>query len=135
MYFPSLIRQAGKAGVDLMFHSTKGWRNITPQLTYSATFRAIENGFSLADCVNDGLSIAVDYHGRAVATANYFTSNEQVMITDVPMKGVTTIYAKIGDFFAWCCIISLVVLFLWIVVGRHILESGYSPSELLCSFF
>lgn len=129
IYFPSLIRQAGKAGVDLMFPSTKGWRKITPQLTYGATFRAIENGFSLVDCVNDGLSIAVDYHGRAVATANYFTSNEQVMIADVPMKGVTTIYSQIGDFFAWCCIISLVVLFLWAVVVRRILEYRNTPSK------
>jgi apolipoprotein N-acyltransferase len=121
-YFPNFVRQAGKAGVNLMFTPSKSWKGITPQFTYAATFRAVENGFSLVDCVNDGLSIAVDYHGRTVAAANYFTSNEQVMIADVPMKGVTTIYSQIGDFFAWCCIIGLASIFLWTIVFRPFLE-------------
>ena len=123
MYFPSLIRQAGKAGVDLMLAPARTWKEIAAQYAYGATFRAIENGFSMVCCIGDGLSIAVDYQGRVVAEVDYFTSDEQIMIADLPVKGVTTIYAQIGDLFAWCCVISFVVLFLWIVVGRRIIES------------
>jgi len=113
MYSPNLIRQAGKAGVDLMLNSSKDWRGIAPYATYSATFRAIENGCSMVRCTSEGLSIAVDYQGRPMAAADYFTSDEQIMIADLPMKGVTTIYAQIGDLFAWCCIIGLLaILFL-----------------------
>jgi len=86
----------GKAGVDLMLNSSKDWRGIAPYATYSATFRAIENGCSMVRCTSEGLSIAVDYQGRPVAAADYFTSDEQIMIADLPMKGLTTIYAQIG---------------------------------------
>lgn len=129
MYSPSLIRQAGEAGVDLMLNSSKDWRGIAPYATYSATFRAIENGCSMVRCTSEGLSIAVDYQGRVVAESDYFTSDEQIMIADLPMKGVTTIYARIGDLFAWCCIISLIVLFLWVVVVRRILEYRNASSK------
>jgi apolipoprotein N-acyltransferase len=122
MYFPNLIRQAGKAGVDLMLTPSRTWKGIAPEFTYDTTFRAIENGFSMVACTADGLCIAVDYQGRVVAAADYFTSHEQVMIADVSMKGVTTIYSQIGDFFAWCCIIGLASIFLWTIVFRPFLE-------------
>ena len=74
------------------------------------TFRAIENGFSLVDQAKDGLSIAVDYEGNVLATSDYFTTNPQVMVADVPMHGVHTIYATIGDLFAWLSMAGLAVL-------------------------
>jgi apolipoprotein N-acyltransferase len=119
MYFPNLMRQAGKAGVDLMFTPAKSWKEITPQFTYATAFRAVENGFSAVHCVGDGLSIAIDYQGRVLAAADYFTSNDQVMIADVPMNGVTTIYSRIGDLFAWCCITGFVATFLYVVTIRR----------------
>lgn len=119
MYSPNLIRQAGKGGVDLMLNSSKDWRGIAPYATYIATFRAIENGCSMVRCTGDGLSIAVDYQGRVLAEADYFTSDEQIMIADLPMKGVTTVYSQIGDFFPWCCIIVLVAIFLQTIVSRR----------------
>ena len=126
MYHLHLIRQAGRAEADLMFSPAKDWRGIAPHSTYMATFRAIENGFSMVRCTGDGLSIAVDYQGRPVAAADYFTSDEQIMIADLPAKGTPTIYAQIGDLFPWCCVISLVVLLLWtVVVGRRNLAEKY----------
>ena len=57
-----------------------------------------------------GLSIAVDYEGRVLAASDYFTTDQQVMVAYVPMHGVRTIYATIGDLFAWLCMIGLVAL-------------------------
>jgi len=46
-----------------------------------------------------------------LAAVNYFTTDEPVMISDVPVKGVTTMYSQIGDIFAWLCVASLVIIF------------------------
>ncbi len=59
---------------------------------------------------SQGLSIAVDYEGRVLSASDYFTTDHQVMVAYVPMHGVRTIYATIGDLFAWLCIIGLVAL-------------------------
>ena len=54
--------------------------------------------------------MAVDYEGRVLSASDYFTTDQQVMVAYVPMHGVRTIYATIGDLFAWLCIIGLLAL-------------------------
>jgi apolipoprotein N-acyltransferase len=44
------------------------------------------------------------------SASDYFTTNPQVMVAYVPMKGVHTIYATIGDLFAWLSVEGLIVL-------------------------
>jgi apolipoprotein N-acyltransferase len=83
-----------------------------------ATFRAIENGFSLVRPTSHGFSAAADYQGRVLGLTDYFTSEDPVMIAYVPIKGVTTIYSRIGDLFAWLCMAGLVAAIAWVVVRR-----------------
>ena len=85
-------------------------RRLTRYHTQVATFRAIENGFSLVRQASKGLSMAVDYEGHVLSASDYFTTDHQVMVAYVPMHGVRTIYATIGDLFAWLCMIGLVAL-------------------------
>ena len=54
--------------------------------------------------------MAVDYEGHVLGVSDYFTTSPQVMVAYVPMQGVHTIYATIGDLFAWLSIAGLVVL-------------------------
>ncbi len=109
-FFPSTIRQAGQANADILLRPTSDWREVDPLATQMVTFRAIENGFSLITQSHQGLSIAVDYEGHVLSATDYFTTDPQVMVAYVPMQGVHTIYATIGDLFAWLSIAGLVVL-------------------------
>jgi apolipoprotein N-acyltransferase len=54
--------------------------------------------------------MAVDYEGHVISASDYFTTDNQIMVANVPMHGVRTIYAMIGDLFAWLCIIGLLAL-------------------------
>jgi len=108
--FPGIVRQAGQSGADLLIVPSDDWQAIDPAHTQDATFRAIENGFSLVRESSKGLSIAVDYEGRVLSASDYFSTDQQVMVAYVPMSGVRTIYATIGDLFAWLCIIGLAAL-------------------------
>jgi apolipoprotein N-acyltransferase len=108
--YTGTMRQAGQAGADVMLVLGDDWQTIDPFHTQVATFRAIENGYSLVRQASKGLSMTVDYEGRVLAASDYYTTNQQVMIAYVPMHGVRTIYAAIGDLFAWLCIIGLLVL-------------------------
>jgi len=74
-----------------------------------ASFRGIENGFSIVRAAGHGLSTAFDYQGRTLATADYFTT-KQAMISHVPTHGVKTIYAVVGDLFAWLSIVGFATL-------------------------
>jgi apolipoprotein N-acyltransferase len=74
------------------------------------TFTAIETGSSQVSQASYGRSVAVDYEGNVLASTDFFTADPQVMVAYVPMQGVHTIYATIGDLFAWLSIAGLVVL-------------------------
>jgi apolipoprotein N-acyltransferase len=107
---PGTVLQAGQANVDLLLRPCVDGRGLDPIHTQMATFRAIENGFSLVTQADEGLSMAVDYEGNVLAASDYFTTDAQVMVAYVPMQGVHTIYATIGDLFAWLSVAGLVVL-------------------------
>ena len=109
MDHPVYIGQAGRSGMDVMLVPSWDWRDIVPFHTYMASFRGIEYGFSTVRATGDGLSAAFDYQGRTLAAANSFTA-EQAMIAHVPTHGVKTIYAVIGDLFAWLSMAGFVAL-------------------------
>jgi apolipoprotein N-acyltransferase len=114
---PTLIRQAGEAGADIMLVPADDWQAIDPLHTWMTSFRAIENGFSLIRPTGEGLSAAFDYQGRVLATSDYFTSDGGTMMAHVPTQGVRTIYSMIGDLFAWLCVAgfaTVIVAALWV---------------------
>jgi apolipoprotein N-acyltransferase len=117
--FPATIRQAGQAGADLMLVPSNDWREIDPYHTQTATFRAIENGFSVVIQSSRGLAMTVDYEGHVLAASDYYSTEPQVMVAYIPMQGVQTIYATIGDVFAWLSIAGLAGLIGFAFVRRR----------------
>ena len=53
---------------------------------------------------------AADYEGHVLAAADYFTTDQQVIVAELPTRGARTIYAAVGDVFAWLCLAGLAVL-------------------------
>ncbi len=110
MDFTNLVQQAGRARADIMLVPAADWKAIDPLHAIMASFRAIENGFSMVRQTDEGMSLAVDYLGRVIATLDYFTTKDQHMTAQVPMRGTQTVYAVLGDWFAWTSIALLLIL-------------------------
>ena len=117
--FPSTPRQAGQAGADIMLVPGNDPQAVDPYHTQVTTFRAIENGYSLVRQASNSLAMTVDYEGHVLSASDYYTTNPQVMVASVPMQGVRTIYATIGDLFAWLSMAGLVVLIGFALVRRR----------------
>ena len=110
MDFPGLLHEAGNLGTDIMLVPSNDWLEIDPWHTEMALFRAIEQGFNMVRQTANGLSLATDTRGRALSRMDHFTTEDRVMVSQVPTRGVTTIYSKVGDLFAWLCIITVPAL-------------------------
>ena len=110
MDFPPLIRPAGREAADLLFAPSSDWAAIDPVHTRMALYRAIENGCAVVRQTNQGLSAAVDGQGRLLASSDFFRTADHVMVAQVPTRGVRTLYARIGDLFAWICCGALIAL-------------------------
>ena len=93
--FPALMRQAaGRA--DIMLVPVHDWYELRAAHAADATLRAVENGYAVVRVAEGGLSQAVDSRGRVLATADYFSTGQPVMVANVPTRGTTTPYRWSG---------------------------------------
>jgi len=108
--FPQLLAQAGALKADVMLDPSNDWRAIDPWHTQMVSFRAIEQGVNLIRQTSLGLSAAFDYQGRRLAAMDHYQTIDYAMISQVPTRGVRTIYSRLGDWFAWVCLVGLISL-------------------------
>jgi apolipoprotein N-acyltransferase len=108
--FPAFIRQASRGAADLLIVPANDWSAIKAIHQQMHTFRAIENGVPLVRAASSGLSAAFDPWGRTLGSADSFAAGDGTMTAQVPIGRVPTLYATIGDLFAWLCVAALVLL-------------------------
>jgi apolipoprotein N-acyltransferase len=101
--YGSLIRRFVSDGSELLTTITNdawyGRSSAAYQHWDQAAMRAIENGRYLARAANTGVSGFVDPYGRAIEKSALFETT--VLIGDVRLLQVRTVYARIGDLIAW----------------------------------
>lgn len=107
--FPEFIRQAGRSSADLLILPANDWKEVKAVHSNMAAFRAIENGVPLVRATASGIWSAFDPWGRVLSMADYFAAGERTMNAQVPVGRVPTVYARIGDLFAWLCVVGLVL--------------------------
>jgi apolipoprotein N-acyltransferase len=107
--FPQLIRQVGRSKADVMLAPASDWKTIGPLHQAMSEFRAIENGVAMYRIARWGHAGAVDPYGRRLAAMDDFASQDNVLVAQVPIQGVRTIYARIGDLFAWLCVAGVLL--------------------------
>jgi apolipoprotein N-acyltransferase len=118
-FFQTPVLQAGRNGTDILLSTSYEFRAIVPMHAQITTFRSIENGVSLVRVADNGISFATDPYGRTIASVDFFTTSERVMVVQVPTYHVTTIYSMIGDLFGWLAVVGLLGISTWsLVLGR-----------------
>ena len=105
--FPQLLAQAGRLGTDLLLDPSNDWKAIDPWHTRMASFRAIEQGFNLVRHTSQGLSAAFDYQGRELGSMDHYVTADRVLVAQVPTRGTRTVYALLGDWFGWGCLVGV----------------------------
>ena len=97
--FPYLGLNHAKQKVDIVTLPSSDWKGIDPIHTQMAAFRAIEGGHSIIRSTRWGLSAAIDPYGRFRAWRSDFDKGEKILMSALPIKGIQTLYSKIGDLF------------------------------------
>jgi apolipoprotein N-acyltransferase len=109
--FPYLAKGYGNLKADLVADPSSDWRGIDPLHSRMAAFRAVEQGHSILRSTRFGLSAAITPYGEFTSQMSSYDNNDKVMMTNLPVKGVTTLYSIIGDIFVFLCI-GFIVVFL-----------------------
>jgi apolipoprotein N-acyltransferase len=115
---PGLIGRAGREHADIGVIVVNDWRAVKDSHFQMHAFRAIENGMAVVRPAASGVSAAFDPWGRVLGVADFFASGDRTMIAQVPVGGVRTLYARIGDLFAWSCLVALGIALVAAVVRQ-----------------
>ncbi len=118
-----MVYDNGNKVADVLVNlSNDGWfsfshadRKLHAQI---ARFRCIENRVPMVRSVNTGMTVAIDSAGRLVGAAGSgrYGEAEQAgwLAADVTLDSRHTLYGRIGDAFAWVCLIASTLLVGWI---------------------
>ncbi len=110
MDFPDLSRQYGEEAVGLMLvpawdFKVDGWLH-----GRMGILRGVESGFSIARSPKEGILTLTDATGRVLAERQSDSAPFATLVANVPVRHLSTIYARFGDWFAWLNILLFAVL-------------------------
>ncbi len=111
---PAITRQLAREGAGLVVVPSSDWKGIDPYHTQMAQVRGIEGGFAVLRPVRWATGGIYDAYGRARATLSYFEDNDRILMAQVPVGRVDTVYSRVGDVLP---VVSLLVIIAAVVVG------------------
>jgi len=104
--FPDFVRRRLTDSTNMLVQVTNdGWFGRTSgpyQHAVMAQTRSIENGITLARSANSGISMFVDPYGRILEKTGLYTRD--MLVRDVCVYRVKTLYNRFGDWFVWLCL-------------------------------
>ena len=113
--FPAMMRQLSSLNTELLVLPSGDWDAIDPIHGRMALIRGIENGCAVLRPVNQARTLASDAYGRVLASDDFFDDEDHLLITELPIQAVSTIYGRFGDWFVVFCGCLLLFLFgVWI---------------------
>lgn len=124
--FPGLAREYVREGSRLLVNITNdAWfgRSSAPYQHLSMiVFRAVENRVPVIRAANTGITSIIDSRGHIRGMTPIF--KEAVLTGEVQLGGSGTIYGRIGDLFAWSCVVAVAYL-------AFMARRGKDPKQIL----
>ncbi|MCH8260324.1 MAG: hypothetical protein IIC46_08965 [Planctomycetes bacterium] len=109
----------GTKSVEVLVNlSNDGWFGASVagrrQHVQIARFRCVENRVPMVRAANTGLSVAIDSRGKLIGQigeGRYGAARTQgVLLAELPLDSRSTLYGRLGDVWAWLCLLGTVVL-------------------------
>ncbi len=132
--FPEVSRAIANNGATFMANLTDDrWYGVSGMATQHLlmyALRAVETGRPVARSTNTGISAWVDIHGGVHKKTGMY--EEAVVVDDVPLKTIDTLYLRLGDWLALLSLLaSLACWFIVILNGRDVMNRPKSPATLV----
>ena len=102
---PSVGREYAAKGVGLLFVPASDFVRDGRLRARMAVVRGVEGGFGVVRTARQGRLTVSDPYGRIVAARRSDAAPDVLLAASVPAAHVVTVYDRIGDWFAWACMI------------------------------
>ena len=124
--FPDNIIDYGRSGVSLLAvpawdFGQDGWLH-----SRMAVLRGLENGFSVARSARQGRLTLSDGRGHILSETSTARGQEALLVGQLPLSQVPTLYRRWGDWFGWLNLFGLVIL---LGISGRIILSNSRPNQ------
>ena len=106
-----------RTDADIVLLPSADWPGFDRLHTEKAKVTAVEQGYAVVRQDAHGTAATFDARGRTLAAVDYYGTDRQVMITEVPIHGVRTPYATVGDLFGYGCVAALAGLAMFAAIN------------------
>jgi apolipoprotein N-acyltransferase len=127
--FPEFIRQAATGAADVLILPVNDWKAVRISHFQMHAFRAIETGIPIVRAAASGISGAFDPWGRVLGFTDFFAPGDQSLTVQLPVGGVRTVYARIGDALGWLSVAALVATLAATITDRARSRVGLRPVD------
>jgi apolipoprotein N-acyltransferase len=110
MDFPASIRSDVQSGIRVMVVPASDFTRDDWIHARQAILRGVENGFAILRSAFNGVETVSDAQGRVLASTNTSRFGMITLTADLPLGPGATLYTRIGDVFAWACILASLLM-------------------------
>lgn len=110
MDFPNSIRADVQSGIQIMIVPASDFTRDDWIHARMAILRGVENGFAVLRAAFNGLETVSDAQGRVLASTNTSRMGMITLLARVPLGRGPTFYTRVGDVFAWICIMGFLIM-------------------------
>jgi len=115
--YTDIARQYGAESADIVVVPTNDWIHVRKAHFQNSIHRAIESRFAIVRAASNGISAIISPTGKRLAVSDHFKKGPTLLVTDVPVYDVRTIFSRFGYWFVVASSLLLVVY--------HIFKRGY----------
>ena len=133
--FNTFMKQVGINKTQVLFVPSGDWYQISPYHTHMAVLQGIANGSAIVRPVSRGLSVITDSYGRILASDNFFTSEDHILLSSLPTATTLTWYNRLGDFIAIISVFIVLIAIVaqirkvWLSRGRKTMDTPSSTDR------
>ena len=104
---------------DILLLPAADWEGFDRLHTQKAKLRAIEQGYAIVRQDAYGTAATFDHQGRTLAAVDYYRTDQQTQVAEVPTTGRTTVCSTVGDVFAGASALTLAGLGVFALLLRR----------------
>ncbi|HEX5199993.1 MAG TPA: nitrilase-related carbon-nitrogen hydrolase [Actinoplanes sp.] len=106
---PGLVRDYRRSGATTLFVPAWDFNRDAWLHGRMAVARGVESGLTVVRAARNGDLVVSDAYGRIRAEAHSADAPFVSLVAAPPERGATTLYAAWGDWFAWACVLVLLI--------------------------
>ena len=118
--FTRLSRSYGRKRTSVMAVPTNDWLQVKDVHLQGSIHRAIESRYAIVRAAMNGISAIVSPTGKVLARRDHFRRGPGVVVADVPVYAIRTIFSTLSHWPAAVSAVFLLIYTGWNFVGRRL---------------